>query len=104
MRTVAPQDARAWGRRDGPALASNASPAECRAAPPVASGRVVIARPRNRCAIKPLRGHGVVAEAADVLQRTMDERGSTGTDKLADRLTNALDTEARFGRKGKGNH
>ncbi len=55
-------------------------------------------------AIKPLRGRGVVAKAVDVLQRILDERGPTGTDKPADRLTNALDTEARFGCKGQGNH
>ena len=55
-------------------------------------------------AIKPLRDRGMVAEAADVLQRMMDERGPTGTDKPTDRLTNALDTEVRFGGKGKCNH
>jgi transposase len=109
VRTVAPQDAAALGERLGLSgwLRSRfqryGSGIQSRAA----------RREWARCyrkatqlirAIKPLRDRGMVAEAADVLQRIMDERGPTGTDKPADRLTNALDTEVRFGCKGKGNH
>lgn len=55
-------------------------------------------------AIEPLRRSALVDAAADVLQRIMDERGPTGMDKPPDRLTNALDIEARFGCKGEGRH
>ena len=43
-----------------------------------------------------------VQKAREVLTRVMEERGADGTDQVPDRLTNAMDTDARFGAKGQG--
>jgi len=55
-------------------------------------------------AVKSLSGQASVDEAVAVLQQIMAERGPEGTDKTEDRLTNALDPDARFGCKGHDNH
>ncbi len=55
-------------------------------------------------ALKSLGDHPLLAEAMAILTRIMDERGPEGTDKPEDRLSNALDTDARFGCKGSDGH
>lgn len=55
-------------------------------------------------ALKSLSGHAILDEAVAILERIMAERGPDGTGKPADRLTNALDTDARFGCKGADRH
>jgi hypothetical protein len=52
----------------------------------------------------PWRSYPVVARAAAVLERILQERGPDGRRRVPDRLTNALDTDARFGRKGHAPH
>lgn len=47
---------------------------------------------------------GALAAAASVLRRVIEERGPTGDLTPPDRITNAMDADARFGCKGKGGH
>ena len=55
-------------------------------------------------ALNPLGDHPPLSEAISVLKSIMAQRGPEGTDKPEDRLSNALDTDARFGCKGSGGH
>lgn len=47
---------------------------------------------------------GVLAAAANLLRRVLEERGKDGLATPPDRVTNALDADARFGCKGEGSH
>ena len=55
-------------------------------------------------ALGSVRDQALVAEAIAVLRRIMEERGPEGTGKPEDRLSNARDSDARFGCKGSGRH
>lgn|GEM_PF-6638957 len=52
----------------------------------------------------PTEVHGHLQEARNLLQRIMAERGPDGTLTPPDRITNAMDSDARFGCKGEGSH
>ncbi len=48
--------------------------------------------------------HADLEHAACVLERILAERGPDGSGRARDRLTNVMDEDARFGRKGHGPH
>ena len=55
-------------------------------------------------AVRKLPEHPKLAGPLRTLARVLEERGADGLGRPQDRLTNALDTDARFGRKGHAPH